>query len=172
MLNISRQCVYQREKRETTRQAELAPVKEMVLELRRFMPRLGARKLYFLLKPKLIAKGIKLGRDALFNYLREERLLVKPRRSYTKTTNSRHWMKKHPNLLKEVVPSKPEEVLVSDITYVQSNEGVHYLSLVTDAFSRKIMGYEVSNESERCCEGPRYDGKNSMLSSCDNPSLR
>ncbi|WP_048612971.1 DDE-type integrase/transposase/recombinase, partial [Vibrio coralliirubri] len=54
--------------------------------------------------------------------------------------------KKHPNLLKEVVPSKPEEVLVSDITYVQSNEGVHYLSLVTDAFSRKIMGYEVSNE--------------------------
>ena len=128
MLNISRQCVYQREKRETTRQAELAPVKGMVLELRRFMPRLGARKLYFLLKPKLIAKGIKLGRDALFNYLREERLLVKPKRSYTKTTNSRHWMKKHPNLLKEVVPSKPEEVLVSDITYVQSNEGVHYLS--------------------------------------------
>ncbi|MEZ8780981.1 IS3 family transposase, partial [Vibrio splendidus] len=146
LLNISRQCVYQREKRETTRQAELAPVKGMVLELRRFMPRLGARKLYFLLKPKLIAKGIKLGRDALFNYLREERLLVKPKRSYTKTTNSRHWMKKHPNLLKEVVPSKPEEVLVSDITYVQSNEGVHYLSLVTDAFSRKIMGYEVSNE--------------------------
>nr|WP_286298798.1 IS3 family transposase [Vibrio sp. FE10] len=146
LLNISRQCVYQREKRETTRQAVLAPVKGMVLEIRRFMPRLGARKLYFLLKPKLIAKGIKLGRDALFNYLREERLLVKPKRSYTKTTNSRHWMKKHPNLLKEVVPSKPEEVLVSDITYVQSNEGVHYLSLVTDAFSRKIMGYEVSNE--------------------------
>ncbi|PTP08952.1 IS3 family transposase [Vibrio splendidus] len=146
LLDISRQCVYQIEKRKKTRQAELAPVKGMVLELRRFMPRLGTRKLYFLLKPKLIAMGIKLGRDALFDYLREERLLVKPKRSYTKTTNSRHWMKKHPNLLKEVVPSKPEEVLVSDITYVQSNEGVHYLSLVTDAFSRKIMGYEVSNE--------------------------
>lgn len=87
------------------------------------MPRLGTRKLYFLLKPKLIAKGIKLGCDALFDYLREERLLVKPKRSYTKTTNSRLWMKKHPNLLKEVVPSKPEEVLVSDITYVQSDEG-------------------------------------------------
>ncbi len=79
MLDISRQCVYEREKRETTRQAELALVKVMVLELRRFMPRLGTRKLYFLLKPKLIAKGIKLGRDVLFDYLREERLLVKPK---------------------------------------------------------------------------------------------
>ncbi len=55
-------------------------------------------------------------------------------------------MKKHPNLLKEGVPLKPEEVLVSDITYVQSNEGVHYLSLFTEACSRKIMRYEVSNE--------------------------
>ena len=110
------------------------------------MPRLGTRKLYFLLKPKLISKGIKLGRDAMFKYLREELLLIKPRRSYIKTTYSRHWMKKHPNLLKDVTPSGPEEVLVSDITYVQSDEGVHYLSLVTDAFSRKIMGYELSNE--------------------------
>nr|AKN40468.1 Mobile element protein [Vibrio tasmaniensis] len=105
---IARYIPSQREKHEATRQAELAPVKGMVLELRRFMPRLGTRKLYFLLKPRLIAKGVKLGRDALFDYLREERLLVKPKRSYTKTTNSRHWMKKHPNLLKEVVPPKPE----------------------------------------------------------------
>ncbi|SNX50113.1 hypothetical protein VTH8203_03761 [Vibrio thalassae] len=73
-----------------TRQAELAPVNGMVLELRRFIPRLGTRKLYFFWKPKLIAKGTKIGRDALFDYLREESLLVKPKRSYTKTTNSRH----------------------------------------------------------------------------------
>ena len=110
------------------------------------MPRVGTRKLYFLIKPRLKEQGIKLGRDALFNYLRAERLLVRPKRSFTKTTNSRHWMKKHPNLLKDYKPSSPESVLVSDITYVQSDEGVHYLSLVTDAFSRKIMGYELSNE--------------------------
>jgi transposase InsO family protein len=128
------------------RQIELEPVKQMVLELRRYMPRIGTRKLYFLLKPELEKAGIKLGRDALFDYLRNERLLVRPKRSFIKTTNSRHWMKKHPNLLKESKPSHPEEVLVSDITYVQSNEGTHYLSLVTDAFSRKIMGYELSNE--------------------------
>lgn len=146
LLGISRQSVYQREKRSVQRQIDLKPVKQMVLDIRRYMPRLGTRKLYYLLKPKLRKLGIKLGRDALFDYLRNEQLLVRPKRSFIKTTNSRHWMKKHPNLLKEYEPHNPEEVLVSDITYLQSEEGVHYLSLVTDAFSRKIMGYELSNE--------------------------
>ncbi|AQS39434.1 hypothetical protein Sps_04539 [Shewanella psychrophila] len=118
----------------------------MVLDLRRFMPRIGGRKLYFLLKPKLIEQGIKLGRDNFFAHLKSEGLLVKAKRSYTKTTNSKHWMKKHPNLLKEFKPAAPEEVFVSDISYVQTEEGVHYLSLVTDAYSRKIMGYELSDE--------------------------
>jgi putative transposase len=105
----------------------------MVLALRRYMPRLGTRKLYYLIKPKLEAKQIKLGRDGLFEYLKRYNLLVKPKRNYTKTTNSRHWMKKHPNLLSGLNVSRPEQVFVSDITYVQSEEGVHYLSLVTDA---------------------------------------
>ena len=116
----------------------------MVQDLRCFMPRLGTRKLYYLLKPKLNELGIKLGRDGLFDYLREHRLLVKPKRSYTKTTDSRHWMKKHPNLVQDLHVNRPEQVFVSDITYVESAEGVHYLSLVTDRFSRKIMGYHLS----------------------------
>jgi putative transposase len=128
------------------RKAVLAPVKEMIMNLRRFMPRLGTRKLYYLIKPALMEKGVKLGRDGLFDYLRDENLLVKPRRSYTKTTFSRHWMRKHPNLLKEIVADHPEKVFVSDITYLESDEGIHYLSLVTDACTRKIMGYEVSRE--------------------------
>lgn len=123
----------------------LAPVKAWVMELRRFMPRIGGRKLYFLLKPKLLEHDIKLGRDGFFHYLREENLLVKPKRSYTKTTYSKHWMRKHPNLLPEADIQHPEQVFVSDITYVESDEGVHYLSLVTDACSRKIMGYELSH---------------------------
>ncbi|QDF77010.1 IS3 family transposase [Shewanella marisflavi] len=146
LCGISRQSVYQREKRAVSRQVELKPIKQMVIELRRYMPRVGTRKLYSLLKPKLREEGIKLGRDAFFDYLRDERLLVRPKRNFTKTTNSRHWMKKHPNLLKDYKPRYPEDVWVSDITYVHSNAGVHYLSLVTDAFSRKIMGYELSNE--------------------------
>lgn len=113
---------------------------------RQYMPQIGTRKLYKLIKPKLVEHGIQLGRDGLFDYLRSEGLLVKPKKSYIKTTLSRHWMQKHPNLLLDKTPLKPEEVFVSDITYVESNEGVHYLSLVTDAFSRKIIGYELSND--------------------------
>jgi len=99
-----------------------------------------------LIKPKLTESGIKLGRDGLFAYLHTQGMLVKPKRSYTKTTYSQHWMKKHPNLLSETVVNRPEQVFVSDITYVESDEGVHYLSLVTDASSRKIMGHEISRE--------------------------
>lgn len=106
------------------------------MKVRRFMPRLGARKLYHLIKPELEEKGIKLGRDGLFDYLREANLLIKPTRRYTKTTFSKHWMRKHPNLLQGVSADRPEQVFVSDITYVETDEGVHYLSLVTDACTR------------------------------------
>lgn len=122
----------------------MAPVKELVMELRRFLPRLGGRKLYFLLKPKLDEQGIKLGRDGFFDYLREHRLLVQPIKRYTKTTHSKHWMRKHPNLMENQQINRAEQAFVSDITYVETEEGVHYLSLVTDAYSRRIMGYEVS----------------------------
>ena len=145
-MGISRQAVYQHEQRCRQRQEDLEPVREMVLEVRRYLPRLGTRKLYHLLKPRLQAAGIKLGRDGLFHYLRQHHLLIRPRRCYTKTTFSKHWMKKHPNLLKERVITEPEQAFVSDITYVESEEGVHYLSLVTDAGSRKIMGHELSRE--------------------------
>ena len=113
---------------------------------RKFMPRIGGKKLHQLIQPQLKEHGIKLGRDCFFDYLRANDLLVKPKKNYTKTTHSNHWMRKHPNLLKDFTPKSAEEVFVSDITYVKSAQGVHYLSLVTDAYSRKIMGYELSNE--------------------------
>lgn len=146
LIGISTQAVYQHRDRQKMRTNELAIVAEWVSFYRMFMPKLGGRKLYYLLKPKLIAADIKLGRDGFFDYLRAHDLLVKPKRSYTKTTNSKHWLKKHPNLLKEDnnIPVMPEQVLVADITYVKSAEGTHYLSLVTDAYSRKIMGYHLS----------------------------
>lgn len=110
------------------------------------MPRLGGRKLYYLLKPQLEDRGIKLGRDGFFDYLREHRLLVQPVKRYTKTTHSKHWMRKHPNRFENEKVTRAEQAFVSDITYVETEEGVHYLSLVTDAYSRKIMGYEVSDD--------------------------
>lgn len=121
-------------------------MKELVQQIRREMPRLGTRKLYYLLKEDFEEQRIKIGRDALFAYLKREHLLIKPKKNYTKTTNSKHWLKKHPNLLQTIKPKQPEHVFVSDITYIKSREKTHYLSLVTDAYSRKIMGYHLSDD--------------------------
>jgi len=119
----------------------LLEVKDMIMRIRSRMPRLGTRKVYFLIKAQLEDKGIKLGRDVLFNFLRAEGLLIKPKRSYIKTTNSKHWMKKYPNASLDLLVLKPEQLWVSDITYIRTVEGHNYLSLVTDVYSKKIMGY-------------------------------
>lgn len=146
MLGISRQAVYQGIKRKETRDKILSQIKPLVLAVRSDMPRIGTRKLYYLLKVDFDKLQIKIGRDALFTYLKYVHLLIKPRKNYTKTTNSNHWLRKHPNLLKHIVPQRPEHIFVSDITYIKSREKTHYLSLVTDAYSRKIMGYKLSND--------------------------
>ncbi len=146
MFGVSRQAVYQSESRTLFRSKELDKVKVLVQQIRREMPRLGTRKLYYLLKQDFEIQGIKIGRDALFAYLKKEHLLIRPKKNYTKTTNSKHWLKKYPNLLQTIKPNRPEHVFVSDITYIKSREKTHYLSLVTDAYSRKIMGYHLSDD--------------------------
>jgi len=146
LLGISRQAVYQGIKRKEKRAKVLSQIKPLVLAIRREMPRIGTRKLYYLLKEDFDRLQIKIGRDALFVYLKTERLLVKPKKNYIKTTHSKHWLRKHPNLLKSIVPKRPEHVYVSDITYIKSRDKTHYLSLVTDAYSRKIVGYKLSDD--------------------------
>lgn len=146
MFGISRQALYQGKQRAIQRQQELSKIKPLIEAKRMRMPRLGTRKLYHLLADQFERLGVKVGRDALFDYLREEKMLIRPLKSYIKTTHSKHWLKKHPNLLRDLVPTRMEEVFVSDITYVRSKERTHYLSLVTDAFTRKIMGYQLSND--------------------------
>lgn len=146
MFGISRQAIYQQEIRFIEREKELSKVKELVERQRREMPRLGTKKLYFLLGNVFVDNGIKIGRDALFSYLKRENMLVKPMKSYTKTTFSKHWLHKYPNLLKDLPIYRSEQVFVSDITYIKSNEKMHYLSLVTDAYSRKIVGYQLSDD--------------------------
>jgi len=145
-LGISRQAIYQKEQRDKQRQVELEPVIEKVKVLRRTLPKVGTRKLHHLMQDDLKQWQIKLGRDRLFELLRQHRLLVKPARQYRKTTYSKHWMRKHPNLYQQMTITEPEQAFVSDITYVESDEGVHYLALVTDASSRKIMGYHLSDD--------------------------
>lgn len=107
----------------------------------------GTRKLHYVLREPMMNRGIKLGRDGLFDLLRSTRLLVAPGRAYHKTTNSHHRFYKHPNLLKDgphqVKPTRPEEVWVADITYLPTQDKCACSSLVTDAYSRKIVGYHV-----------------------------
>lgn len=146
LFGISRQAVYQEERRVAHRCKELELVKEKVQQVRRSMPRLGTRKLHYLLASELRSLGIKIGRDGLFRFLADENMLIKRRKNYTKTTHSKHWLKKHPNLLGMQEITRSEEVFVSDITYIKSRERTHYLSLVTDAYSRKIMGYHLSDD--------------------------
>lgn len=112
------------------------------------MPMLGTRKLLFLLSPELKKHGIKMGRDQLFDLLRFHGLLMRRRRYGIRTTNSHHWLKKYPNLTVGLLPTAAEQLWVSDITYIRTKQGFSYLSLITDAYSRKIMGYALHETLE------------------------
>lgn len=122
--------------------------KESVLLIRQQLPRTGTRKLHFMLKEQFCREQIKVGRDKLFTLLAKEGLLVRKRKKYSVTTNSRHWMHKYPNLIKNVVVERPEQVWVADITYLDTAETSGYLHLITDAYSKQIMGYELCDNLE------------------------
>ncbi len=117
---------------------------KQVLELRRRMPKLGGRKLYHEIKPVLEEMRFKYGRDRFFDLLRRERLLIRRKKKYVKTTNSRHRFRKYRNLVKHLSIPRPNQVYVADITYIRTLSGFCYLSLITDACSRKIVGYHLS----------------------------
>ena len=106
------------------------------------MPRIGGKKLYYILGQEL--KALRIGRDKFIAILKANHLLIKPKRSYHITTNSHHHFKKHKNLVENLEIKRPEQVWVSDITYLGKRSNPCYLSLVTDAYSKQIMGYNVA----------------------------
>ena len=122
--------------------------KDAVLQIRRQMPRIGTRKLHFMLKEQFKTDQIKVGRDKLFTLLGKEGLLIVKRKKYTITTNSKHWMHKYPNLIKDITVHRPEQLWVADITYLETQESNSYLHLITDAYSKQVMGYELCNDME------------------------
>lgn len=141
-MGISRQAYYKQRACGRERAQRCSEVIEQVKGIRRRQPRLGTRKLQYVLQQS----GIDVGRDRLFGMLRSARMLVVPRRAYHKTTQSHHRFRKHPNLLKSgqaIGPTAGEQVWVADITYLPTREKCAYLSLVTDAYSRRIVGYHV-----------------------------
>ena len=143
MFGWNRQVYYRSTKRTQTRRNKASQVIELVENLRLKMPKLGGKKLYFLLREEL--KYLKIGRDRFFDILRANHLLIIAKRSYHITTNSHHRFKKHKNLVSDYVITKPNQVWVADITYIGNRRNPSYLSLITDAYSKKIVGHYVAD---------------------------
>lgn len=143
MFGINRQVYYRSIRRKNCKQSKATLVIDMVKEIRIQMPRIGARKLYYLLFTQL--QSMKIGRDKFFDILRANHLLIHPKRSYHVTTNSHHRFRKHSNLILNLEINRPEQVWVSDITYIGKRDKPCYLSMVTDAYSKQIMGFYVAN---------------------------
>lgn len=119
-----------------------ALVLKLVGEIRQDLPRAGVPKLHYLLREKLAAHGIKMGRDALYQLMGEHGYLLRYRRRKPYTTNSNHPYKKYPNLIRDIkYLTHPGQLWVSDITYIRLKEKFGYLSIVTDAYSHKIIGH-------------------------------
>jgi len=163
LFGVDRQVYYRKKRSKQKRQDIASQVVELVREIRQQMPRVGTRKLYYLLEAKL--RLLSVGRDRLFRILKANHLLIIPKRSYRITTNSHHRFRKHKNLIEHLAITRPEQVWVSDITYLGNRENPCYLSLITDAYSKLIVGYNVSEnlntEScikalERAMKGRKY----------------
>lgn len=121
---------------------------KQVVKIRKIHPRMGGRKMYELLAPFMQDHQIKMGRDALFNLLSMNNLLVKRKKKGIYTTNSFHYLHKYPNLIKDFIAVAPNQLWVSDITYWKLTNGFVYISLITDAFSHKIVGYQLAKTLE------------------------
>ena len=143
LFGVDRQVYYRRNRSILKGQETAAKVVGMVLDIRTQMPRIGTRKLYYLLKEPL--RELAVGRDRLFSILNANHLSIKPKRSYRTTTNSHHRFHKHKNLVDHMPLTRPEQLWVSDITYVGNRSNHNYLALVTDAYSKKVVGHDLSN---------------------------
>lgn len=128
------------------RKADLLLKDELVIQqvrlLREELPRLGTRKLCHLLSPRLAEHGLQIGRDHLFELLAQHQLLIRNRKRNVRTTDANHWMRKYANLTRQLQVNRPEQLWVSDITYIRLIYQFGYLSLITDAYSRKIVGFD------------------------------
>jgi len=140
ILGRSRQSYYKHRKLMQRRGSYERVILDHVGQFRRRQPRVGVRKLHL----HLLEHGVVIGRDRLFDLLRSKGLLVKPKRRYVRTTNSNHWFKKYRNLIRDGEIKGTGEVIVGDITYLETREGFCYLSLLTDVYSHKIVGYHLS----------------------------
>ena len=139
----SRQGWYDTQERDAHEMLQETFVLKLVEEIRREMPRIGTQKLHFMLEVNFKEHGIKLGRDKFYDLLERHGYLLRYRRRNPYTTDSRHRFKKYPNLIRDLLLTESGQLWVSDITYIRWGSGFNYLSLVTDAYSHKIVGYSL-----------------------------
>lgn len=148
LLGLTRQAYYQHFWQQEANTIEQSLVLEQVYAIRKDHRVMGGRKLYEKLYPFLLEHQIKMGRDAFFDLLAEHKLLVKKRRRRFITTYSNHWLRKWPNLIREMEINRINQLWVSDITYWKIEERYTYISLITDAYSHKIVGYHLAQTLE------------------------
>lgn len=148
MANMTRQNFYKDKKVRQKRQLDEELVLKAVRSIRQNHPMLGGRKLLYKISPLLAKHGISIGRDRLFDVLRNNHLLNKQRKRFKRTTYSNHGFMYYPNRLKDKVLTASNQAWVSDITYIRIEGGFVYLALITDAYSRKIVGYDVGDTLE------------------------
>lgn len=145
MFGISRQAYYKRQNKLKKLENEREVILDLIKPIRKRMSRVGTIKLYDMIKNDMAKNNINMGRDKLFTFLRQEKMLVKKKKNYTKTTDSFHRFHKYKNLIKDIEVNAPEQVWVSDITYIKTELGHTYLSLITDYYSKKIVGYHLAD---------------------------
>lgn len=139
---ITRQGYHAAQKRAQERETREREALELVKQERRSQPMIGTRKLYDLFEETF--RRLKIGRDQLFDLLRRHGLLVQRKRRSIGTTHWWHTLRRYPNLVRDFTPKRPNELWVSDMTYIPVGDGFAYASIVTDAFSRKIVGFHLA----------------------------
>lgn len=140
----TRQAFYDQAQRKEADLFEEALIIDLVRSLRMVLPKVGGVKLLHMLQADFIAHKIIIGRDSFFKLLRKYGLLIKRKRCYVRTTDSNHPYRKWPDLTKSFKLKATQQLWVSDITYLRTENGFIYLSLITDAWSHKIVGYHLS----------------------------
>lgn len=143
MFGLDRQIFYRDLKRQKIKSNKAFEIVQLVIDQRKILPRIGARKLYYILYNKL--QSYNIGRDKFFEILRANHMMIVAKRAYHVTTNSHHRFRKHNNLIKDFIATGPEQVWVSDITYIGTRKKPFYLSLITDVYSKSIVGFNVAN---------------------------
>lgn len=147
-VGMSRQNYYVARRHRQRREIDEALVIELVQAERRVQPRLGARKVLSIIRPALAQAGVVMGRDRFFALLRAQGLLVAKKPSQPRTTNSRHSLPVFGNLVADLVLTRPNEVWVSDLTYIRTAQGFLYGAQVMDRFSRKLVGAHIGDSLE------------------------